>query len=105
MFNTRTTLLPVLFFLQITFALSQTNLNKGWENFNANNLKQAREFFDLAKKENVSLAEANLTLTLINEMDGKKSDAFQCFNDFFKASENPYPYLFSLWSTKGVFGY
>ena len=86
-------------------ATAQSNLDKGWAAFNKNNRKEAREYFVKASAEPASKAESFLALALIEEVDGKNESAFNNFLNFFKASEDPYPYLFAFWHTDVIFSY
>src|SRR5690349_15890602 len=89
----------------VTVANAQSNLEKGWQAFYKNDRKAARELFMKAANEVSSKGEARLALMFINEVEGKEDAGFMEFQNFFKASDNPYPYLFAFWHSSSVFGY
>lgn len=91
--------------LIINYCNGQSNLEKGWENFNKNKRKEARASFSQALNDPDSKAEAYLALSILSTIEEKKEKAFIDFQNFFKSSDNPYPYLFSLWNTESVFSY
>lgn len=49
-------------------------------------------------------AEAHLWLSIVNLMEDKDLESFRQFSRFFALAENPYPFLYAMWSTESVFG-
>ena len=94
-----------LFCITSNMLSAQSNLDKGWSAFLKNNRKEAHDYFIKASAESASVAESYLALAFIEEVDGKNDAAFKNFQAFFKASQNPYPYLFALWHTPIIFSY
>ena len=94
------------FFLLISFCFITKNnsannddLKKGWDAFIANNRTEAVAAFKQATKDAESRAEAYLALSLISRENGNNGEAFNNFLNFYKSSDNPYPYTFALWTT------
>ena len=83
---------------------AQSNLEKGYQAFLNNKRNEAKTFLSQANGDPGSKAEASLLLSVLAGNDGNEKEAFARFEDFFQSAENPYPYLFSLWSTESVFG-
>ena len=81
-----------------------SELENGNKAFYANQRTEAKSAYQKAILIPKEKAEAYLMLSLLATLEGKESEAFTQFESFFKASENPYPYLFSLWSTESVSG-
>ncbi len=78
---------------------SQDNYNQAWKEFNNNNRKEARNFFDLAvQREPESKADAYLGLALLDWSEANDSSAFVNFRRFYESSQNPYPQLYALFS-------
>lgn len=82
---------------------SKENLKQGWDAFNANKRSEARELFSKAAQDADTKAEANLALALVWASDDKSDKAFQAFNEFYKASSDPYPYVYALWTSSASF--
>lgn len=78
------------------------DLKKGWGAFIANNRTEAMNLFKQASKDPESKVEANLALSLISRDNGNNDEAFNYFMNFYKTSDNPYPYAFALWTTASV---
>ena len=100
---TRIRALVALFFLAVTPLFAQTDFEKGNTAFFNNKRQEARQFY-MAAQQGPQKAEAHLMLSLLATMDGKEDESFAQFESFFNSSANPYPYLYSLWSTESVFG-
>jgi tetratricopeptide (TPR) repeat protein len=83
---------------------AQSDLEKGNEAFYSNKRREAHSHYQAALSKPEQKAEAHLMLSILAQMENKQSEAFLQFENFFKSSENPYPYLFSLWSTESVSG-
>ncbi len=78
---------------------SRENYKKGWEAFNNNDRKQAREYFGSAvKSEPDSKSEALFCLALIDWFESKDKSAFSRFQEFYTSTDNPYPYLYAVFS-------
>ena len=101
--NIKTFLFLISFCLlsNINYADNGT-LKKGWSSFIANDRTQAISLFKQASKDAESKAEANLALSLISRDNGDNEEAFRYFMEFYKSSENPYPYTFALWTTRCI---
>jgi tetratricopeptide (TPR) repeat protein len=78
------------------------DLKKAWDAFAVNNRTEATNLFRQAAKDPATKAEASLALSLISRDNGDGDAAFRYFMDFYKASDNPYPYTFALWTTSCV---
>ncbi len=81
-----------------SFAGNKENYYKGWEAFNNNDREEARRYFELATKEPDSKTEAFLSLALLEWNDFNEIKAFENFRQFYESSENPYPYLYAMYS-------
>lgn len=99
-------LLPIflLIFLIIPAARAdKETLTKGWEAFNTNQRDQAKSLFEKAALDTDTKAQANLALSLLYWGSDKSKESFAAFSEFMKASDNPYPYLYALWTSPPVF--
>ncbi len=85
-------------------AWAQSNLEKGNKAFFANQRKEARSLYQAALNQSPEKAEAHLMLSLIAAMENRENESFEHFEKFFQNAADPYPYLFSLWSTESVSG-
>ncbi|OFY85016.1 MAG: hypothetical protein A3F72_04520 [Bacteroidetes bacterium RIFCSPLOWO2_12_FULL_35_15] len=100
--------LNTVFFLISFCFLSNVNyadngaLKKGWSAFITNDRTEAILQFKQAAKDAETKAEANLALSLISRDNGDNELAFNYFMEFYKSSENPYPYTFALWTTRCI---
>lgn len=99
----------ILFFLLFSISFqsilkANDNLKKGWDAFISNKRTEAIAFFKAATTDPLSKAEASLALSIISRGNGNTSDAFKYYWDFYKTSENPYPYTFALWTSISVNG-
>lgn len=97
------TVLFIAFLFHSSLFANKENLKLGWDAFNQNKRKEAKEFFAQAAKDADTKAEANLALALAWWSEDKDAEGFKAFQDFFDASENPYPYLYALWTSPVVF--
>ena len=96
--------IAVLLLLSIHFSFAdKQTLNQGWEAFKANKRKEAKELFTKAAADADTKADANLALSLVWWSEDKTDEAFKAFEAFFNASDNPYPYLYALWTSPVVF--
>jgi predicted Zn-dependent protease len=91
-------LVAFLVFPFVITAANKENYNKGWIAFSNNDTKEARKYFELATKEQISKAEAFLSLALLDWMETKEKDAFTNFQKFYENSDNPYPYFYAVYS-------
>lgn len=96
------TLFVSIFQFQFSIANTET-LKKGWDAFNHNQRKEAEEFFSAAAKDADTKAQASLALSLLYWSEDKSEASQKAFQDFFSVSENPYPYLYALWTSTPVF--
>ncbi len=80
-------------------------MQAGWQHFYTNNYAEARKSFLEASNSSETKAEAHLALALTSSMIKGQKDAFQQFQAFYDASENPDPALFALWSDDDVLGF
>ena len=90
-------LIIFLFTLSSSVFAEESNLEKGWEYFKTNDYEKAREYFNLAIKENDSsvMAEANLAMSMMAVVDERSGDAFQYCLFYFKS-------LVQLYSLKNI---
>ena len=91
-----------LLFSVHSFAGKET-LKQGWEAFNTNKRKEAKELFITAAKDADTKAEANLALSLVYWSEDKNKEASEAFKNFYSASTDPYPYLYALWTSPVAF--
>ncbi|MDR2057237.1 MAG: DUF3857 domain-containing protein [Dysgonamonadaceae bacterium] len=91
-------LLFLCFSLTTTFAVENDNYSKGWAEFINNNRTEARQFFELAAKDAGSQQEAFLSMALLDWNESNEAGAFANFKKFYENSDNPYPYLYALFS-------
>lgn len=82
----------------VTFSNNEDHYRKGWEAFNRNNRKEAREYFKMATSGNEPRTEAYLCLALLDWNDFNENGAFDHFRQFYEKSDNPYPYLYAFYS-------
>ena len=87
-----------------SLAKAESELEKGNNAFFNNQRKTAKTAYEKAILNQSEKAEAHLMLSLLASLGGKEAEAFTQFENFYTASDNPFPYLFSLWSTESVFG-
>lgn len=87
----------------ISAQASKETLKQGWDAFNANKRSEARDLFTKAANDADTKADANLALALVWASDDKTDKAFAAFNDFYKASGDPYPYVYALWTSSAAF--
>ncbi|AMM50206.1 hypothetical protein TH61_02115 [Rufibacter sp. DG15C] len=101
-----TALLLLLVYLLPAFpALASTApspLEEAWTKFHENKRAEARELFKKASLESSYNAEAHLGLSMLAALDRPSTEAFAEFQQFFQASNNPYPYVYALWSTPSL---
>lgn len=95
-------LLFALLFFSLSFANKET-LKQGWDAFNNNKRKDALALFSKAAADADTKAQANLAMALVWWSEDKQNEAFKAFQDFFSTSDNPYPYLYALWTSPAVF--
>ncbi|WP_199117456.1 DUF3857 domain-containing protein [Pedobacter sp. ASV28] len=88
-----------LFFLSSN---AQTNSKSAWESFFKNDVENAKKGFKELAAHPATANEANLSLSLIAELEQSDSEAFQYFQKFYLASKDPEPYLFALWRSPAV---
>lgn len=91
----------VCFALPVTAGFSQQeNIDKGWNEFNKNNRKEAAGYFQQATSDPA----AYLDLCLVNKSNHNNEEAFNDFLLFYKNATNPYPYIYALWSSEFLRG-
>ncbi|MFM9984490.1 MAG: DUF3857 domain-containing protein [Flavobacteriales bacterium] len=93
----------LLFCLPI-FATAQSAYEKGWTAFNENNREEAESQFKSATENAESAPDAWLSLALLYYSMDKEAESHDAFLKFLTVSKNPYPYVYSLWSTDIGFG-
>ena len=86
----------LILMLQSLAFTSANNYNEGWKQFNQNNRKEARKFFNLALNEPEYKADALLSLSYLDWTESKESAAFSNFVSFYNESDNPYPYYYAM---------
>ncbi len=96
-------LLLFIIVTKINYATAD-DLKKGWDVFLLNNRAEAVNLFKLAAKDPATKSEASLALSILARDNGNSEEAFKYFIDFYKAAENPYPYVFGLWTTSCING-
>ena len=85
--------------LTVPVFAARENYNRAWKEFNENNRTKAREYFETAvKSEPESKSEALLSLVLLDWFESKDKDAFNRFQEFYQTTDNPYPYLYAVYS-------
>jgi tetratricopeptide (TPR) repeat protein len=94
-------ILSLLFaaFSLTAFAAGDSNYDKAWAAFNTNNRAEARNLFTLAATEPATKADALLSLCLLEWNEGHEAAAHERFKQFYENSDNPYPYIYALFST------
>lgn len=85
------------------FSQTSSSLEKGWQSFYVNDIKNARTYFTEATSSVSDKAEAYLALSFLATVDKKPEDAFAQFMNFYKSTDNPQPYLFALWTDQNLF--
>lgn len=94
--------LLILFVFDTAGAVNQS-LQTGWKQFSENDRKGARKSFESALSDPQAKADALLSLCLVDWSENKQEDAFNHFMEFYKAAENPQPYLYALYSHEFLF--
>jgi tetratricopeptide (TPR) repeat protein len=89
-------------FVALAVTAQQSKLDEGWQNFNNNNSKKAIDLFKEAATNTETAEKANIALCLIYSDKGYAEEALQSFQNFYKISTNPYPYMNVLWQTAAV---
>lgn len=79
-----------------TFA--QSNLEKGWEAFLNNNNIEAKKYFQPSLQNANEKEEALLGMAFSTLYAKDEEETFNYFNDFYKSTKNPAPYVFALWT-------
>lgn len=94
--------IAVLIFQYFVFSIDSFadngEYNKGWTAFLNNNRSEARKSFEKALADPGSKADALLSLCLLDWSEYKMDDAFNRFQQFYQSSDNPYPYLYSMYT-------
>lgn len=91
--------------LLLTFLLVVSNLtfsgvlDDAWKAFNENDRTSGRILFKKALSNPTDKPEAYIGLAIMDYKDGKVESAYQNFVSFFEISNDPYPYLYALWSS------
>lgn len=80
------------------FAIYANDYDKGWSEFNNNNRVEARKYFQQAINNSDTKAKAYLSLSLLDWSEYRFDDAFVSFTKFYDTSDNPYPYLYAMYS-------
>jgi tetratricopeptide (TPR) repeat protein len=93
-----------LLFCLPVFATAQSAYEKGWTAFNENNRDEAESQFKSATENAESAPDAWLSLALLYYSMDKETESHDAFLKFLTVSKNPYPYVYSLWSTDIGFG-
>ncbi|MEM6261930.1 MAG: DUF3857 domain-containing protein [Bacteroidota bacterium] len=96
----RTFIYCCMLFLGMNLGWANSNLQLGWKYFAENKLNQATSEFKKALS-SPQKAEALLGLCYIETALSHDEQAFQYYAEFYKASDNPDPYLYALWSLNG----
>lgn len=92
-----------LFSTFYSYSSSPENIQKAWDAFNRNKRTEAQDFFTKASTNNTTKAEAYLGLAMLAWSEENNAKAFGFIEKFYESSENPFPYLYSLWSTGMMF--
>ncbi|OKS89092.1 transglutaminase domain-containing protein [Mucilaginibacter polytrichastri] len=95
-------LLCLLLVLACNNLFAQTDLQKAWKAFYANNRAESRTLFTEAAKQNQSVGEALLGLSLLAQLDKPASESFDYFTKFCAQTKNAQPYIYALWTTASV---
>ncbi len=99
MFSKKITSIILIICFAIPAFSARDNYNQAWKAFNDNNRTKAREYFEIAvTSEPESKSEALLSLVLLDWFESKDKDAFNRFQEFYKTCDNPYPYLYAVYS-------
>lgn len=99
MFSKKIISIGLIICLAIPAFAARDNYNLGWKEFNDNNRAKAREYFESAvKSEPESKSEALLSLVLLDWFESKDKNAFSRFQEFYQSTDNPYPYLYAVFS-------
>lgn len=88
-----------------TTIVNATNddLAKAWDAFKKNDRDAALNGFKAAAADPATKEEGYLGLSLLYWEQSKSQEAFNNFMNFYKASANPYPYVYALWTTECLF--
>ncbi|WP_443945097.1 tetratricopeptide repeat protein [Pedobacter sp. AW1-32] len=89
----------LLFILLAQGVKAQTEINQAWESFFKNDRKSARNLFTSLTQKPETAKPANLSLSLMAELDQSGEQSFDYFKKFYDQSDHPEPYILSLWSS------
>ncbi len=87
----------------IPLSANKDVLKQGWDAFNKNDRKDAKDLFQKAAGDGDAKAEAKLALALAWWSEDKDEEGFKALQDFVATSGNPYPYLYALWTSPIAF--
>jgi hypothetical protein len=98
-------LLATLCFSWLSYGQSTTNqITTAWQAFYQNQRLEAQKQFEIASQNPNTKADAYLGLGLLNWYDEQRDKGFDYMVKFYESSPNPYPYLYSLWSSEVLYG-
>lgn len=83
-------------------ANAQNSLKSAWESFLKNDTEAAKKSFEELAKQPQFANDANLSLSLLAELEQKNDDAFNYFQKFYVGNKNVEPYLSALWRSPAV---
>ncbi|MGV3596352.1 MAG: tetratricopeptide repeat protein [Bacteroidota bacterium] len=95
-----------LFFLGVFLTLVSTaqksKIDEGWQHFYNNSSSKALVVFKEATRDASTAEEAYLGLCFVYNEEGYQDYALENFQNFYKISANPYPYMDVLWNTSAI---
>lgn len=98
-------ILSVILILAYFTSSAQTNYYKeAWDALNKNDRKLAKELLQKAMKDKVTANDAYITNLYLEAYNSQEGDISDFESQFYQKSENPYPYIYSLWFSKAVTG-
>ncbi len=97
--------LPLLAFLLVSItSFSQNNYEKAWKSLNENKRSDAANLLVEAEKDATTFNDAYISKIYLSSYNGKESLIDDFDKTFYNKAENPYPYIYALWSNPAVLG-
>jgi tetratricopeptide (TPR) repeat protein len=90
--------------LFMTTLLTAQDYAQGWEYFNKNNREQATTAFKKALNNPKTANDAALALMYLATFEGHETSGRALWQKVSKNVDNPYPYIYTLWSNGGMSG-
>jgi predicted Zn-dependent protease len=94
----------VLVFISNAIHSQTTNYDRAWKFLNENNRAEAEKLLKLAAGEPASFEDAYISNIYLQSYNAKEDELTDFSKSFYAKAQNPYPYIFALWTTSPVGG-